>query len=106
MKTDKKSVENLKNKYIGSSFDDFLVDEDLLAESEAIAFKNIFSWELQKAMKEQDLTKMEAAKKMKTSRMAFDRLLDPNNTSTTLKSLERAAVSLGKRIYIEIRDAV
>jgi len=41
---------------------------------------------------------------MRTSRAALDRILDPNNTSITLKSLERAAISLGKRIHIELQD--
>ena len=46
-----------------------------------------------------------AAKRMKTSRMALDRLLDPNNISITLKSIENAVISLGKRVHIEIRNS-
>lgn len=94
----------MDEKYIGSNFDDFLEDEGILAETEAIALKNVFAWEIKKALKEQHITKVQAAKRMKTSRAAFDRILDPNNTSVTLKSLERAAVSLGKRIHIELLD--
>ncbi len=94
----------MDKKYVGSDFDDFLEEEGLLVETEAIALKNVFAWEIKKALKERHLTKVQAAKRMKTSRAAFDRILDPNNTSITLKSLERAAISLGKRIHIELRD--
>ena len=94
----------MDKKNIGSSFDDFLEDEGILVEAEAVALKTIFAWEFQKSLKEQHITKVQAAKRMRTSRAALDRILDPNNTSVTLKSLERAAVSLGKRIHIELKD--
>jgi hypothetical protein len=45
------------------------------------------------------------AKRMKTSRAALDRLLDPDNYSVTLLTMNRAASALGKRIYIGIDDA-
>ncbi|MEB3295851.1 MAG: hypothetical protein VKJ24_22085 [Synechococcales bacterium] len=39
---------------------------------------------------------------MKTSRAALDRLLDPQNSSATLNTLEQAAIVLGKRLRIEL----
>lgn len=94
----------MDNKHIGSNFDDFLREEEILAETEAAALKRVFAWEIQKALKEMHLTKGQVAKKMRTSRAAFDRILDPNNTSVTLKSLERASIALGKRLHIELKD--
>lgn len=94
----------MTNKHIGSSFDEFLETEKILVEAEALALKRVISFELESAMTEQKITKTETARRMHTSRMAFDRLLDPNNTSVTLKSLERAAVALGKRIHLELRN--
>lgn len=41
---------------------------------------------------------------MNTSRPSLDRLLDPNNISITLKTMERAAAILGKRLRIELVD--
>jgi len=38
---------------------------------------------------------------MKTSRAALERLLDPDNTSVTLVTLERAAAALGRKLRIE-----
>jgi DNA-binding Xre family transcriptional regulator len=45
------------------------------------------------------------ADKMQTSRAAIHRLLDPENTSVTLATLNRAARSLGCRVKIEFVPA-
>lgn len=94
----------MSNKYIGEDFDTFLEKENILVEAEALALKRVISFELENAMRENNITKTETARRMHTSRIAFDRLLDPNNTSVTLKSLEKAAVALGKRIHLELRN--
>lgn len=93
-----------KNKFVGSNFDEALNKEGILAETEALALKRVIAWELGKAMEERKITKTQVVKQMHTSRAAFDRLLDPTNTSVTLKSLERAAIALGKKVHIEFSD--
>jgi len=60
------------------------------------------AFQLEELMKEQKLNKTQLAKRMKTSRSALERLLDPDNPSVTLLTIERAAKALGKRIRIEI----
>uniref|UniRef100_UPI004057A7A0 XRE family transcriptional regulator n=1 Tax=Candidatus Electrothrix sp. TaxID=2170559 RepID=UPI004057A7A0 len=91
------------NKHIGSSFDDFLEEEGLLAETEteAVAIKRVIAYQVNQTMKAQKLSKVAMAQKMNTSRSALDRLLDPKNTSITLQTLERAAHAVGKRLRIE-----
>ncbi len=89
------------DKHIGSDFDDFLEEEGLLAEAEAIAIKRVIAYQVSELMRSQNMSKMAMAKKMKTSRSALDRLLDPKNTSITLQTLERAAHAIGKRLRIE-----
>jgi antitoxin HicB len=89
------------NKYIGSNFDDFLEEEGLLAETEAIAIKRVIACQVAELMKSQNMSKVAMAKKMKTSRSALDRFLDPENKSVTLQTLERAAHAVGKRLRIE-----
>jgi antitoxin HicB len=42
------------------------------------------------------------SRRMKTSRAALDRLLDPSNRSVTLQTLEQAAQALGKRLQISL----
>jgi antitoxin HicB len=51
------------------------------------------------------MTKAGMARAMGTSRAAVDRLLDPDNTSVTLNTLDRAAKVLGKSIKIELVEA-
>ena len=47
-------------------------------------------------------SKSALAAEMRTSRAAIHRLLDPENTSVTLATLNRAARSLGQKIKIEL----
>ena len=93
------------SRHVGGSLDDFLDEEGLLAESEAVAVKRVIAYQLRKMMKEQGLSKTALAGRMKTSRTALERLLDPENASVTLLTLERAARALGMRIKIELAAA-
>jgi antitoxin HicB len=92
------------HKHIGSDFDDFLAEEGILGEVEATAAKRVLAYQIQQEMENQSLTKTEMAAKMHTSRAAVNRLLDPQNTAVTLKTLEQATVALGKRLRIIIED--
>ena len=87
---------------IGSSFDDFLQDEGMLAEAEAVALKRVIAFQLEETMAKEHITKTEMAKRMNTSRSAIDRLLDPLNTSVTLLTIESAVTALGKRLHIQV----
>ena len=89
------------NKHIGSSFDDFLEDEGILAETEAIAVKRVIAYQVSQIMEKKHISKAAMARQMKTSRSSLERLLDPQNTSITLQTLERAAHVIGKRLRIE-----
>ena len=89
------------DEHIGSSFDDFLEEEGILAESEAVAVKRVIAYQLSLVMEKQHISKAAMARQMKTSRSALERLLDPQNTSITLQTLERAAHAIGKRLRIE-----
>jgi len=90
------------SEHVGSGFDEFLEEEGVLAEAEAAAVKRVIAYQLAQLMKTQSLTKTQLAKRMGTSRSALERLLDPDNASVTLLTLERAARALGKRIRIEL----
>ena len=89
-------------KNLGSSFDDFLEDEGLLEEVTATAVKRYVASELAEKMAEQNISKSEMARRMQTSRSALDRLLDPDNSSVTLQTLQAAAKALGGRIRVEL----
>jgi antitoxin HicB len=91
-----------RNKHIGSSLDDFLKEEGVLEETRAIALKDAVAWQVQQAMDKENITKVEMAKRMHTSRAALDRLLTPGNASVTLQTLTRAARAIGRDLRIEL----
>lgn len=92
----------MPNRHIGSSFDDFLEETGVLAETNAVAIKRVIAWEIQQKIELEQISKSAMAKLMNTSRSALDRLLDPNNTSVTLHTLDNAAKALGKTLKIEL----
>lgn len=91
----------MKNKHRGSSFDDFLKEEGVFEECNAEAIKRVLSFQLEKELKKQKLTKTQLAKRMHTSRAAVNRILDPERTCS-LKSLAMAVSALGKQLEIRI----
>lgn len=94
--------QNKQNKHVGSSLDSFLKEEGILEEARAIAIKEAVAWQVQQAMLEGNITKLEMAKRMHTSRAALDRLLDPGNGAVTLQTLSRAAHAIGRGLRIEL----
>ena len=92
----------MKKKNIGSNFDDFLREEKMLEHAQAVAIKRVIVYQISQEMKQRKLSKTEMAGKMKTSRAALERLLDPANASVTLSTLERAASALGKKLKVEL----
>jgi antitoxin HicB len=92
----------MKHKNIGSNFDDFLHDEGILAEVETAAIKEIVARQITQLMLNKKISKIEMSRRMGTSRAALDRLLDPKNSSVSLKTLDKAALSLGRRLNIQL----
>jgi hypothetical protein len=93
---------NKDNACEGSSFDDFLAEEGSLEECTAIAMKRVITMQLADAMKKNHITRVAMAKKMHTSRAQLNRILDPEETGTSIESIARAAVAMGKRLEIYI----
>jgi len=87
---------------IGSSFDDFLKEEGIYDDVETTAIKRVIAWQLEKAMKARRMSKLQMARRMKTSRSQLDRLLDPLHNGVTLDTLSRAAQVLGRHIRLEL----
>lgn len=89
---------------IGSSFESFLKDEGIHEAVTAIAEKRVIAWQIQEAMKAQNITKQKMAARMNTSRTQVDRLLDPKNDKVSLETIHRAAAAVGKRVRISLED--
>lgn len=92
----------LNPKTIGGSLDDFLKEEGIYEEVCLRAAKKTLALKLQEQMKKSHVTKTAMARRMRTSRAALDRLLDPDNLAVELSTVSRAAAVLGKRLKVEL----
>lgn len=90
------------NPHVGSSLDDFLREEGILEETRAAALKKVLAWQVRDAMKKRRINKVEMARRMRTSRAALNRLLDPGYASVTLQTLCKAARAVGRELRIEL----
>ena len=93
------------NPHDGSNLDAFLREEGLLEEVEAAALKRAVAMKVADLMRTEKMQKTTMAQRMRTSRAALDRLLDPANTSVTLATLNRAAKALGRKVKIDLVPA-
>jgi len=89
-------------KNLGSSFDEFLEEEGLLEDATANAVKRVIAIQIARKMSADSLSKSEMARRMRTSRSALDRLLDPSNSAVTLQTLQSAANALGGRLKVQV----
>lgn len=89
-------------KNIGTNFDDFLNDNGILDESDAVAVKRILAWTLAQKMESEKLTVTRVARDLDTSRMAVNRIFDTDNTSITLNTIEKIAGYVGKRVRLTL----
>jgi hypothetical protein len=90
------------NPHIGSDFDEFLREEGIYDQVRAVAVKRVLAYDLERNMQRAQLTKTDMAKRMGTTRAQLDRLLNPENPSTTLQTLVKAAGAVGKRVKISL----
>ena len=93
------------NPHIGSDFDEFLREEGIYDEAQAIAVKRVLAFQLERNMQKAQLSKTAMAKRMGTTRAQLDRLLNPDNPATTLQTLVKAAGAVGKRLRISFVNA-
>ena len=59
-----------RNKHIGSSLEDFLKEEGVLEETRAVVLKETLARQVQQAMENDKISKVEMARRMNTSRAA------------------------------------
>jgi DNA-binding Xre family transcriptional regulator len=95
----------IRNKHRGSSLRNFLKEDGILEEVEAAALKRALALKVADLMEKRDFNKTSMAAEMRTSRAAINRILDPENTSVTLITLNKVARSLGRKLKIELVPA-
>lgn len=87
----------------GETFDEFLQGQGTYEEATERALKRVLAYQLEEAMKAQNISKKAMAERLETSRSQLDRLLDPaNHTGISLGMLSRAAKVVGRTIRIEL----
>lgn len=91
-----------KNPHLGSTFESWLDEEGIREEVTAAAIKAVIAHQLAAEMKKKRITKKRMAELMKTSRAQVDRLLDPDNGSATIDSLQRAARIVGRELRMQL----
>jgi hypothetical protein len=91
-----------KNPNLGSRFEDWLQEEGLYEDATGHAVKSILAWQVGEFMRIHGITKTAMASRMQTSRAALDRLLDPQNESVTLKTMQSAARAIGARLELNL----
>ncbi len=91
------------NKHRGSNFDDFLREQKLYEDVQAAALKRAIAEALIESMQKSRLSKVEMARRMRTSRSQLDRLFDPDYTTVQLDTLIKAASALGKELRFSLR---
>ena len=91
------------NKHRGSDFDDFLRGEAIFDDVQATALKRALAEAVEEAMKEGDLSKVEVARRMGTSRSQLDRVLDPTYTAVQLDTLIKAASAVGRALGVSLK---
>jgi antitoxin HicB len=96
------SAAKVKSKSCTGSSLESALDADELQDAEAAAIKRVLTWQLEKSMKAQGITKQAMASRMSTSRSQLDRLLDPTNPAIQLDTVARAARALGKRLELKL----
>ncbi len=90
------------NPHVGSTFESFLEEQDLLEDATSLAIKQVLAWQLRRAMKSEKVSQAELARRMKTSRAVVHRLLNGDDVSVTLSTISRAAIALGKEVTLRI----
>ncbi len=91
-----------KNPHIGSSFESWLDEAGIREEVTAAAIKAVIARQLAQEMKKKKITKKRMAELMRTSRAQVDRLLDPDNGSATIETLQRAAKIVGRELRLAL----
>ncbi len=91
-----------KNPHIGSSFESWLDEAGIREDATAAAVKAVVAYQLASEMKKKKITKQRMAELMKTSRAQIDRLLDPDNGSATIETLQRAARVVGRELRLQL----
>ncbi len=88
-------------KNVGSSFDSWLREEGIQEEVTVVAIRRVLA-RLEAAMSDGGLSRAEMARRMQTNRSQLDHLLDPENDSVSLTTLQKAVRAIKSEVRLEL----
>jgi DNA-binding phage protein len=91
---------------IGATLESYLEENGIRDDVYSAAIKDVIAWQFEEARQATGMSKVRLAAAMKTSRTQVERVLDPQNVAVSLDTLVRAAAALGKRLKVELEDAL
>ncbi len=86
----------------GQFFDDYLKEQGIYETTTEQAVKRVLAFQLAEAMKQQGISRMEMARRLRTSRSQLDCLLDPGQDGVSVGVLARAAKAVGRELRLEL----
>ena len=92
------------NKHLGSSLQSLFDETGERAEVEALALKKVLADDLKRLAKTKGVSRSELARRMGTSRMSVQRLLDPAEAGFTGETLAKVAGALGVDVRIVFEE--
>lgn len=69
-----------------------------------VSLKKMLAYQIEREMARQNINRVQMAAQMNTSRAVLNRLLDPDNQSVTLATLQKVAEILGCEWQIFLRE--
>lgn len=93
---------DINSTHLGSSFDDFLREQEIYEEVTSAALTRVLAWQLKEEMQRLGISKVEMAERMGTSRSQLDRLLESANSGVSIDTLFRAAQALNRELQIRL----
>src|ERR1700733_9160482 len=85
-----------------ATLDNVLDAEGTREAFQAVAIKEVLAWQIEQAMKAQNLSREGLAERVGTSRSQISRLLEPKDGNVTLLTLQRAAEMIGRKVRLEL----
>lgn len=84
--------------HVGSSFSDFLEEDGMEKECEAVAIKRVIAWQLANYMKDNNVTKTFVARQMGINHSLINSIFDNNDTSITIATMFRIAKVIDQKL--------
>lgn len=85
-----------------ADFDDFLRAEGIEDEIKVAVEKRMIALQLENERVAQRISKAELARRVGTSRVQIDRILDPTSQNVTIETVRRVAAAMGKRLHLAL----